>query len=553
MFLRKALVEGDWHGDHAFLERNRELIEEVRALEERARRRDVLVDEDALVAFYDARVPESVVSGAQFDRWWRDESRAGPDLLTFTYDVLVREGAEDALDVRASPSTWRQDDVALPLSYRFEPGAEDDGVTAHIPIASLANLSASGFEWLVPSLREELVTALIRSLPKEQRRSLVPAPEVARQVLARMAPRREPLLVALSRELERARGVRVEPEAFDLTKLPPHLRMTFRVHAEDGSTVATGESLAGLRAEVRPRLQQALSRAARRFEQTGLRAWTIGELPRVIALPGTGQTVRAYPALVDEGDSVGVRVFDAPGPQQVAMWHGTRRLLRLHVPSPAKRVLSRLPSAAQLSLAATPHGSANAALEDAETAALDALVAEAGGPAWDEASYERLQQHVAGALEARTAQVVARVVRILDAERDVVRRLEQVTAPDAQPACRDVARQLGRLLFGGFIAAAGVGRLPDVERYLRGAASRLERLPNAVAVDRDRMRAIRELESEELELRNRVAPGMPIPEPLREARWMIEELRVSQFAQGVGVRGQVSAKRVRRLLDQARG
>ena len=541
LLIRQALVEGDWDGRHEFLAENRRLVEEVEALEDRVRRRDILAGDEAIVAFYDARIPEDVVSTRHFDRWWRDERRANPDLLTLTRDVLVRGDA--VVDETAWPATWRQGELTLPLSYRFEPGAADDGVTVEVPLQLLGQLRPDRFEWLVPGLREELVTALIRGLPKELRRPLVPIPETAAQVLARLEPRRRPLLEDMERALETLRGVQVPRSAWGLDRLPAHLRATFRVRDETRGTLAEGKDLAEVRARVRPQLRAELTAAAARLERTGLRTWDIGSLPREVTLRGTGQAVRAYPALVDEGETAGVAVLENAVAQRAAMRAGTRRLLRLTVPSPLRYVRDRLGNAA-LSLSTAPHGSLEAVLDDAVTAALDALIDEAGGPAWDEAAFARLRDHVAGHLAERVSEVVGRVARVLDAAREVERRLEPLTAVPLQPARADVREQLRRLVYPGFAAA---GRLEDVERYLQGAARRLERLPDNPAVDRDRMNAVHELERLYRE-RLRERPGDPA---LREIPWLLEELRVSQFAQGLGTRGNVSSKRIRRLIAEA--
>jgi ATP-dependent helicase HrpA len=535
LFIRRALVEGEWDSRHEFLAENRQLVEEVEALEHRARRRDILVDDEALFAFYDERIPDDVVSAAHFDRWWRDARREDPARLTFPRELLVRGSIGDP---RAWPETWRQGDLELALSYRFEPGAEDDGVTVHVPLEMLGQLRPDRFEWLVPGLREELVTTLIRGLPKELRRPLVPVPETAAQVLAALRPRRRPLLEDMAEQIERLRGVHVPASAFDLERLPPHLRVTFRVHDASGAVLAAGKDLDRVRDAVRPRLRADLTAATRGLERHGERTWAFGTLPRSVTLPGG--IVTAYPALVDEEDAVGVRTFETPGAQSASMWAGTRRLLLLTIPSPARFVYDRLDNAARLAI--TP-----AVLDDAIAAAVDALIAEGGGPAWDEAGFVRLRGFVAGELADRTTAVVRQVVAILDAAREVEARLEPLTAVPLQPARADVREQLRRLVYPGFVAATGAGRLPDVERYLHAAARRLERLPNAVAVDRDRMNAIHDLERLYRE-RLRTAAR---PSALREVPWMLEELRVSHFAQSLGVRGGASSKRIRRVLDDA--
>jgi ATP-dependent helicase HrpA len=546
LFIRRGLVEGDWDTRHRFFEANRERLEEVEALEHRARRRDILVDDQVLYDFYAARIPETVVSGSHFDRWWKDARRAQPDLLDFTTELLVRSDAEEALEGR--PDLWKQGELELPLTYRFEPGASHDGVTVHVPLRSLPGLRPDGFDWLVPAFRQELVTTLIRSLPKDVRRRLVPVPETAERVVSGLQPRKGRLLDAVARELEAARGVRVDAGQFDVSRLPSHLRLRFAVEDADGAELAAGHDLGALKAKLTPRLREALSSSTRGLERRGVRAWTIGELPREVTLPETGDSVRAYPALVDEGDTVAVQMLESPGAQRTAMAAGTRRLLLLTIPSPIPGVAGKLSSDAKLALYGAPLGGVQAIFDDCTAAAVDALVAEAGGPAWDEAGFARLRAHVAGRLNATTLDVVSEVVRILEAERDVRRRADALTAIPLQDSRADVLAQVGRLVRPGFVAATGVARLADVERYVRAAAVRLERLPGAPAVDRDRMSAVRELERA-YRLRLQDWPrGRPVPEGLREVPWMLEELRVSHFAQGLGTRGAVSSKRIRQAL-----
>jgi ATP-dependent helicase HrpA len=545
LFIRCALVEGDWHTRHEFVARNAAVLEELEELEHRARRRDILAGDEVIFGFYDARVPDDVVSVAHFDRWWKGARRADPGLLDFPRDLLVSGDAADLLDPRARPDAWQQGELTLALSYRFEPGAEHDGVTVHVPLAALAQLRDSGFDWLVPGLRHELVIALIRSLPKDRRRPLVPIPELATDVVAGLRPRKGRLVDAVARELERARGVRVAASDFDLARLPAHLRMTFSVEGEDGEVLARGDDLEALRVALRPRQRAELAAATVSIERSGLRDWPGGGLPRSIELRAGG--VSAYPALVDEGDSVAIRALETEGAQRTAMHAGTRRLLALTVPSPVRAVQRELGGAASLTLAGAPHGGAGALLDDAVVAALDALIASGGGPAWDDAGWLALRAHVAAGLVETTAAIVAGAVEILDAARDLRLALDALPSDGAlRPARLDVAAQLGGLVYPGFLAATGAARLPDVTRYLRGAVRRLERLPDAPAADRDRMGVLHELEAE-LRRRREASPAAAVA--AREVGWMLQELRISNFAQGLGVRGQISAKRVRRALE----
>jgi ATP-dependent helicase HrpA len=543
LFIQRALIEGDWNARHRFLADNRALLEEVEELEHRARRRDIVASEAQLYDFYDARIPEDVVSGAHFDRWWKDARRRDAALLAFTRELLV---GEVGIDRDALPDEWRQGDIALALTYRYEPGSEVDGVTINVPLKALAQLRSDGFDWLVPGLREELVIALIRSLPKALRRPLVPIPETAARVVAGLQCGRGAIVEAVARELVRVRGVRVSTEQFDLSRLPAHLRPHFEVQDENGGAVAAGEDLDALREQVRPRLRAQLAAQTASVEHSGLRDWTIAELPRSVSLPGTGDAMRAYPALVDEGDSVAVRALETPAAQAAAMRAGTRRLLELTLPSPLRSVQRGLGTAAALTLAGAPHGGAAAVLQDALTAARDALIASGGGPAWDAAGFAALRDHVAARLPATTAAIVADVVAVLDEAALLRRRLDELAAdPALQPARLDIATQLGGLVHPGFVAATGAARLPDVLRYLRGAGRRLDRLPDAIAADRDRMNAIGELEAEYRAHGGRAAAPT--------VHWMLQELRVAHFAQGLGVHGKATPKQIRRALAADRG
>jgi ATP-dependent helicase HrpA len=553
LFIRRALVERDWDTRHRFFAENARMLEEVDKLEQRERRRDILVDDQVLYDFFAARIPERVVSAAHFDRWWKDARRSEPDLLTYTLELLVRPEARDALDGAGRPGAWRQGEATFPLTYAFEPGSERDGVTVHIPLAALPQVRDVGFDWLVPAFRVELVTALLRGLPKELRRPLVPVPETAALAVQRMKPRSGPLTEVLAREVSALKGTLVPAEAFDPGALPDHLKMTFSIEDEDGVVVAQGTDLAAVREQVKPQLRAGLSAATAGYERTGLRAWDgFDQLPREIALRGVGDAGRAFPALVDRGDHVDVKMMESRAAADQAMALGTRRLLLLSIPSPARPVIGRLDNRAQLLLAAAPHGSLAAVVDDATAAAADVLIAEAGGPAWDAAGFARLRAHVAGSLSARTSVVMRDVVDILSARADLHRRMETMVAPQVRDARQDVAEQLGGLVYPGFVAATGAYRLGDVVRYLRAAERRLERLPDVVAVDRDRMAGVRELEAD---LRARINAytndGKPVPAGLTEAGWLIQELRVAQFAQALGVRGQVSAKRIRKVMDSA--
>ncbi|GAB2594421.1 ATP-dependent RNA helicase HrpA [Streptomyces capparidis] len=552
LFIRHALVQGEWRTHHRFFHENRALLEEVEDLEHRARRRDILVDDETLFDFYDQRVDREVVSARHFDAWWKKVRREQPDLLSFEKSMLINERAGGITEADY-PDFWQQGELRLPLSYQFEPGTEADGVTVHIPLPVLNQVSADGFDWQIPGLREELVTALIRSLPKPIRRSLVPAPDVAREALARITPGDEPLTEALARELRRLRGAVVPPEAWDHERVPDHLRITFRVVDGKQRRIAEDKDLEALKLRLRPRTREAMSAAGRGIERSGLRAWDLGELPRTFEERRGGHVVKGFPALVDEGDSVAVRIFESEAEQARAMWEGTRRLLLLGVNSPVKSIQGRLGTQAKLALSHSPHASTTALFDDCVSCAADRLMADRGGPAWDQEGFAKLRDHVRSELYGVTADTVVKAANILAVAHRVDRRVKGSASLALVPALTDVKEQLAGLVYPGFVTGTGWERLPDVLRYLKAVEYRLERLPNAPQRDREQTARVAEMRREYQRLVDALPPGTPPGPELTRIRWMIEELRVSYFAQPLGTPYPVSDKRILKAIEQLRG
>ncbi|GAA4237767.1 ATP-dependent RNA helicase HrpA [Actinomadura meridiana] len=551
LFIRHALVEGDWETHHRFFHDNRALLDEVEELEHRARRRDILVDDETLFDFYDERVPEDVVSGRHFDTWWKTARRADPDLLGFEKSMLINETA-DGVREADYPDVWKQGPLRLRLTYQFEPGTDADGVTVHVPVQILNQVRPDGFEWQVPGLRAELVTELIRSLPKQLRVNFVPAPDYARKVLDRVAPRTEPLLDALERELTEMTGVPVAREAWDPSRLPAHLRITFRVVDGDTSTRALGEGtdLDELKRRLAGKVRGTLSKVASTIEVSGLTDWTIGELPRTYERNQAGYDVKAYPALTDDGESVSVRMYETEAEQARSMWLGTRRLILLNAPSPLKLVQARLTNKGKLALSHNPHGSVPALFDDCLTAAADRLIAEGGGPAWDGDGYRALFDKVRADLHDATADVVALVERVLAEAHEVERRLRGTTSLTLVPALTDVRARLAALIHPGFVTATGWARLPDLARYLRALQIRLDKLPDNPGRDRMLSHQVDELSREYDQALRRLHPARREERSARQIRWMLEELRVSLFAQQLGTRYPVSDKRIRKAMSE---
>ncbi|MCU1696449.1 MAG: ATP-dependent helicase HrpA [Mycobacterium sp.] len=543
LFIRGALVEGDWQTRHHFFRDNASLLEELAEIEERARRRDLLVGDDEIYALYDARVPADVVSARHFDAWWKKQRHRTPDLLTFTRNDLLRNDDDDD-----RPDTWQAGDLSLPMTYRFEPGAEDDGITVHVPVEVLPRLGGDELAWHVPALREELITELIRSLPKDLRRNFVPAPDTARALLVTLDPDGAPLLQALQGELRRRTGVLVPIDAFDIEKIPAHLRVTFAVES-GGAEVARGKDLDALQERLAAPVRKAVAGAvASGLERTGLRTWPddLAELQRIVERTAGSHTVRGFPALVDAGSGVDVRVFATQVEQGSAMGPGTRRLLRLAVTSPVKAVERALNPRTRLLLGANPDGSLTALLEDCADAAVDSLVP---APAWTRDAFAALRDRVAAILVPTTLEVVGRVERVLAAWNDVQLALPDKALPAQADAIADVRAQLARLLPSAFVTATGVARLADLTRYLTAISRRLDRLPHAVNADRDLMLRVHAVQDAYDDLVKALSPGRPGADDVRDIARMIEELRVSLWAQQLGTARSVSEQRIYRAID----
>ncbi|MFC8596261.1 ATP-dependent RNA helicase HrpA [Streptomyces atroolivaceus] len=559
LFIRNALVEGDWRTHHQFFHDNRKLLGEVEELEHRARRRDILVDDETLFDFYDQRIPEHIVSGAHFDSWWKHKRRDEPDALDFERSMLINEKA-GAVTKDDYPDSWRQGKLKFRVTYQFEPGADADGVTVHIPLQVLNQVTAEGFDWQIPGLRPEVVTELIRSLPKPIRRHYVPAPDYAAKFLDRAVPLQEPLPLTLARELQRMVGVPVTADDFDLSRVPDHLKITFRITDERRRKVAEDKDLEALKLQLRPKARQALSKAAaatagpsgESIERSGLTDWTIGTLNRVFETRRAGQPVKAYPALVDQGESVAVRLFDTEAEQQQAMWRGTRKLILLNIPvNPAKFASDKLTNQQKLALSRNPHGSIQALFDDCATAAADRLIAAHGGPAWDEASFRKLYDKVRADLVDLTVRTIGQVQQILAAWQACERRLKSTNSLVLINNVTDVRDHLARLVPPGFVTATGLRRLPDLMRYLVAEDRRLQQMPTNVQRDTTRMEKVHEMQDEYAWLLEQLPQGRPVPQEVLDIRWMIEELRVSYFAHALGTAQPVSDKRIVKAIDAA--
>jgi len=538
LFIRHALVEGDWDAPHGFLIENRERVVEVLAAEHRVRR-DLLVSEEERERYFDERVPEDVTTGKRFDRWWRDARAEDPARLTYRLDDLVDPDV-GPIDDAAYPEWVHLGTVALPVTYTDERGHDLDGVSVDIPVALLDQADELRLDWQVPGFREELIAALLRTLPKDVRRHLGPVGEAARRVMAEVGPDDGPLLDAIVPVLARHAGVAIGIGRANLDQVPDHLRVTYRAVGDGGRPLAWSKDLAALRRRLRARRREALAAAAPIDERAGLRGWPGGTVPRTLEVSYQGQRLSAHPALVDEGDSVALRVLPTEAEQRTAMWGGTRRLLLLSVGSPLRTIDRALPNAAKLAIAASDRVTAAEVYTQSAEAAVHALLLAAGGPAWDEAGFERLVAQVKQGF-ARTAGAIAtQAGEILAVANDVERRLEGMLSAALDATVLDVRAHLDRLLHPGWIATTGADRLPDLRRYVDAIAHRVERAPKDPRRDESRLVLLQDLERRYRPLAARDGDG--------SVRTLLEELRVATFAQPVGARGGPSEQKARKAI-----
>lgn len=544
IFIRSAMVEGEWVNNYKFFKENNRLIKEVEDLEHKSRRRDILVDEQVLFDFYDQRVGTEVVSSRHFDSWWKKASKANPELLNFEKSFLINKGANKVSELDF-PNFWYQGNLKLKLSYQFDISAESDGVTVHIPLPLLNQIEPEGFDWQIPGLRHELVISLIKALPKATRRNFVPAPNYAEAFLARAEPFKKPLLQSLSDELRKMTGVTIAPELWDLSQLPSHLKMNFKVVDVKGKTLSESEDLDALKFQLKDEVKTALSHIADDgIEQSGLHLWQFAELPQCYEQKKANFSVKAYPAIVDEKNAVGIKLFETEAEQQQAMQAGLRRLLLLNIPSPIKYLHEKLPNKAKLGLYFAPFGKVVELIDDCIACAVDKLIEEFGGFVWTEEKFNALHEFVRANLNETTVEIALQVEKSLTLAFELNKRMKGKMDFTMAFALSDIKTQLAGLIYPNFVTQAGFERLADLYRYLTAIGKRLDKLGTDTNTDRAKMLRVEQVQEAYKQLLAKLPKSKAIPAEVLEIRYMIEELRVSLFAQQLGTKYPISDKRI---------
>ncbi len=564
-FITKALVERDiadeaWIGRQQFLTRNAEFLERLRRMAARVRRVE-LIDDDTLFEFYDDRVGGDITSIRHFDTWWKAARRQQPGLLDLTDEVLAGRGQRGhGVRLADYPDTWQQRRgdtvIELPLTYKYGPGEPLDGVTVHVPLSGLNQVTPDGFDWQIPGHRPELVATLIRSLPKDVRRRLNPIADTIGAVLDRVpaAAMDRPLVDWLADEVDAVAGVRVEPSAFDPSVLADHLRMHFVVSDDAGDVHGVGTDLGSIRTSLAGVARESIAAAAPIEERRGIVEWDLGDLPQVVESGDRALDVRAYPALLDVGDSVSLRVVTTPELQARVMRGGVRRLLILTAAPTRSSVVRKVSNDDRLAIASGDIELGELS-SDCVDAAVDRVMTDHGALPWTHEEFDELRRAVRDAAPGFAVNALHKAAQVMAAATDASTKLSRLRADALRPSVDDANRHLGRLVHRGFVLGAGIERLDDVERYVRAITYRLDHLAGAQVADQRRMAEVVPLEQRFDALVDAAGTAQLAP-GLAELRWQLEDLRVATFAQPLVMKrpGQpsISAKRIAAALAALR-
>jgi ATP-dependent helicase HrpA len=534
IFIRSALVEGDYDTRAPFFAHNRRLVADIERLEHKSRRPDILVDEELIAAFYEERIPPEVSDGASFERWRRRAEASAPRLLYLSREDLMRHEAA-GITTENFPPALELGASRFALEYHFEPGSPRDGVTMSVPLAQLNQVPAARCEWLVPGLLKEKVRALVKSVPQRLRHKLGPLEDFAAAFAAAVPPADAPLAAVLARYIRAEHNLEVPLDAFRADSAPAHLHMNFRVIGDDGRQLAMGRDLAALKRELAPASSSQVD-----SEWEAYTGWTMGDLPELMEIERGGRTLIGYPALVDAGDAVTLQVFDSPEKAREEHRAGVRRLLALAFRDRVRDLERGL--ARDVVLGPLKDDIVTAALERAFLA--DSLPSTA-------ADFARRVDEGRSRFNL-IAQEIARAAGGILAEKAALERKLNGAAKAFPKVAGEINEQLGRLLAPGWLARHPWERLQHLPRYLKAASLRLDKLREDPARDARLAGDIAALEAPyRRELAARARYGAPEP-ALEQFGWLLEELRVSLFAQELRTPVPVSPKRLAKLWQTVR-
>ncbi|MGN1281161.1 MAG: ATP-dependent RNA helicase HrpA [Succinivibrio sp.] len=551
LFIRDGLVAGDVELKHQFFRRNLELIDEVVHVEDKLRRRDLLSDSTVLEEFYDRRLPENIVSVRHFDKWWREKSKSDPHYLDFSLELVTKDGF-DRVTQNDFPEYWEQDKFRLKLSYVFDPTSKDDGVTVHIPLAVVNKINPKEFAYQIRGLRLELLTSLIKSLPKRLRKNLIPAPDYARALMEAIEDRKsgDDLYVKCAKELTRMGGEIITESDFDRTLIDKHLLMNFAFEDESGKTVKKGRNFEALSASVQGEIREVLHKSVKSPDhEVKSSSWVFGTIPKEKVSRQGSIEITAYPALTDRGDGVTLELYDSKYKQQKAMWLGQRKLLSLCIKDPTSYLEKHLPNKSKLAMYYQPLGSVKELINDLMLGTISQIMKENNAPCYDEESFNKLYEKVRSTLNEKALSLCTHIDRILMKTHEIRRLVKGKINLAVAYSYKDIAAHLDSLVYKGFISSTTVEHLSQIPRYLDAIISRIDKLSRDVNRD---LLYTRKIEQVQELYKNTVSryKYQAVPDDLIEVKWLIEELRVSYFAQQLGVKISVSDKRIANELKR---
>ncbi len=553
IFIRSALVEGDFRTRAPFFSHNQKLIDHIWNLESKVRRQDILVDHESIYAFYDARIPEEICSGAGFEKWLKRISNSQPRLLHMTQEALMQRSAEEVTEEHY-PDVLNIDGLPLPLEYHFKPGEAGDGVMLKIPLAVINQVSEERCEWLVPGLLREKIIALLRGLPKQLRKSFVPVPDYADACLKAMQPSDKPLTRQLGEELKRMTGVHVPEDAWQQQKMPSHLQMSYRLVNDKGQSIATGQDLRQLKKKYRGAAESSFkSLPVSGLERDNLKRWDFGELPEKISLERAGIKMVGYPALVAQKEGVAIRVLDSKPKADLAMKAGLRNLIMLQLAQEIRYLRRNLPELRMMHLqyakvAVAPEGLVTDLQKSLESELVSLIVdrtfIEGLPPIRTEEQFTQCIAAQQGQLMAVANESCKLVGRILDEYQKARKALSGNMPINLIPMISDMQQQLNRLMFKGVLQSTPWQNLQHFPRYLKAIILRREKLGHAAGRDLQRMREMQQLYSCWQEKDQSIRKAGRLDARVEELRWSFEELRVSLFAQELKTPAPISLKRI---------
>ncbi|OPX56002.1 ATP-dependent helicase HrpA [Oceanospirillum multiglobuliferum] len=550
IFIRSALVEGQYQTQAAFFRHNQGVVAEIEHLESKVRRRDILIDDEAFYQFYDAIIPDGVYNGSAFEKWRKTAEKQNKTLLFASAEQLMQRAPDEAI-AQHYPDQIGLEGMRLALDYQFEPGKRNDGVCMRVPVAGLQQINEQRLEWLVPGMLRDKCIALVKNLPKQVRKNFVPIPDYVDAVLPMLEPCDQSLIDMLAEQLRRKTGVRIAPELWQPEKLETHFHMLIQVVDSKGQILGESRNLAELveRFAEQSKEQVRIS-GDEQYKQSGLQHWPEGlSLPEQIEQEQQGIVLRAYPALVDQGSTVDMTLFDLQGQAEDSHWQGVRRLLMNALPQQVKWIEKSLPGLNQISLLFNSLGKKEQLVQDLTLAVFDWTFKTEAIPR-DEESFNLLLAERKDQFGIQAEHLLALCRDILQLHHEVQKKLKGKIPLAVAFIYADIRFQLEQLVHVGFLHQAGREWLTEYPRYLNAILLRLEKA--GINRGRDQMwsEELRQLwqkyhtKAEQLKQREGSARSLDL------FRWMLEEYRVSLFAQQLGVKLPVSAKRIDKLWSE---